>query len=62
MSADDYDSWQETVYLLCSPETPGDSWMRCPDKGGTELSRQAANRCGLAELQSYVHIPTVMSQ
>jgi antitoxin YefM len=20
MSADDYDSWQETVYLLCSPE------------------------------------------
>jgi hypothetical protein len=42
--------------------TPSQGESLLLEVGGTELSRQAANRCGLAELQSYVHIPMVMSQ
>jgi hypothetical protein len=42
------------------PQRQGETLLL--EVGGTELSRQAANRCGLAELQAYVHIPMVMSQ
>lgn len=31
MSAADYDSWQETVYLLRSPRMPADSWRPSPE-------------------------------
>ena len=39
MSADDYDSWQETVYLLRSPENARHSWRPSPETRPTAPHR-----------------------